>query len=324
MISTQYRFRVIAVFFLSVVASTQVAPGDDNHAAPSDSAADASSAGGGRTSSFIPLDYPQPFGFSLAEAWLDPWPHSHFSRRGTPFVHLFTLEPAFLDRDLFFDHRFARAEDEEEAELEAELEWAFTRRIGLVVEAPLVQVNPEEGETEQGLGDLAVAPRFLLVDTERFLLSGNVEVSLPTGSETRGLGGGELAVAPSLSAWADLGNWVTVSAQVGTEHAVESGDSELFYNAALTYSFTGPRLFRPGHSHATYHHFPPGLTSLIGEFTGRTVLAGEDDGTSTSELLLGVSYNLTEYWEVRGGYQIPLGEPEEIDYGYVFSVIYHF
>ena len=33
--------------------------------------------------------YPDPFVFSLTEHWLEPWPHVHFSRGGTPFVHLF-------------------------------------------------------------------------------------------------------------------------------------------------------------------------------------------------------------------------------------------
>ena len=70
---------------------------------------------------------PPPFGTSLTEHWLDPWPHTHFSRQGTPFVHLFLTEPAFLDRDLFLDYRIIRGADENEMELEAELEWAFTR-----------------------------------------------------------------------------------------------------------------------------------------------------------------------------------------------------
>lgn len=320
------RSAVIALTLLCLaLPSVRKVAAEDDPAAQSSARADALPPQEPEASStFIPADYPSPFGASLQDAWLDAWPHTHFSRRGTPFVHLFSLEPAFLDRDLFFDYRHIRAPDVQEAELEIELEWAFTRRIGLVMEGPLVQVNPDDGATELGLGDVAVAPRFLLVDTERLLVSGNLEVSLPTGRSSRSLGAGEAALAPSLSAWTDLGNWITLSTQIGTEHGLESGDCKLFYNAALAYSFVGPRLFRPGHSHAAYSHFPPGLTSLIGEFTGRTILNGEDERASTAELLLGVSYNLTEYWEVRSGYQLPLGDPNEIDYGLIFSVIYHF
>ena len=308
-------------------------PARDGHAPPTGhpgaGGADAPAARSGEASPrSIPPDYPPPLGFSPSEAWLDRWPHSHFSRRGTPFVHLFNLEPAFLDRDLFLDYRVAAGDEEDETELEAELEWAITRRIGLVIEAPLASVNPEAGETEQGLGDVAVAPRFLLAETDVFLLAGNLEVSLPTGSESRGLGSGEFALAPSLSAWLDLGggegNWFTLSAQVGTERGLESADGEWFYNAALTYSFLGPRLSHGTHDHTGHFHFPPGLTSLIVEYTGRTGVGGADDGRSTGELLFGASYNLTEAWEARAAYQVPVGGERDIDYGYVLSLIYHF
>ena len=74
--------------------------------------------------------------------WLTPWPHSHFSERGTPFVHPFNIEPAFLGRELFLSYGSVRGSEGDEAELEMELEWAFTRRIGMIVEAPLIQLDP--------------------------------------------------------------------------------------------------------------------------------------------------------------------------------------
>jgi len=269
-----------------------------------------------------------PLGFSLAEGWGDPWVHSDFSRRGTPFIHLFGLEPAFLDRDLFLDVVVTSADDEDETELAAELEYAFTRRLGIVAELPVVHLNPEAGETETGLGDAAIAPRAVLIETDRFLLAANLDVTLPTGSESRGLGGGEVALAPSVSTWLDLGNWVTLSTQFGTEHGLETGDSELFYSAALTYSFQGPALLNgTAHvhgDHAAESHMPFGLTSLLLEYTGRTGLSGEDDNRNTAEILFGVSHTLNESLEVRGAYQLPVGGTEDIDYSYVLSVIYHF
>jgi hypothetical protein len=127
-------------------------------------------------STYVPAGYPPPLGFSLTQGWLDPWPHSHFSRRGTPFVHLFNLEPAYLDRDLFLFYSQTREHDGIERELEIELEWAFTRRIGMALELPVVEIQPDEGRAQRGLGDLAIAPRMLLLDTPRFLLSGNLEM----------------------------------------------------------------------------------------------------------------------------------------------------
>ena len=60
------------------------------------------------------------------------------------------------------------------------------------------------------------------------------------------------------------------------------------------------------------------------EFTGRTGLSGEDDDRGTAEVLFGASYNVTGTWEVRGGYVVSVGGEQDIDDGFVFSLIYHF
>jgi len=273
---------------------------------------------------YVPHDYPPPFGFSLTEAWLDPWPHSHFSRLGTPLVHFFVLEPAYLGCDLFLDSAGINRDDESEIEVEAEIEWAFTRRIGLVAEIPYTFVDPEDGNAFDGVGDFAVAPRFVLVDTEKFLLSLNTEVAFPTGSESKGLGAGEVIFGPSLSGWIDFGGWVTGSFQVGTEHGLESGDAEVIYRAGLAWSFVGPAVF-PERGHAEEHnHYPPGLISLTAELDGRTPLSGEESGISTAEVILGLTYSLTDNLDIRGAYIVPVFEPEELRNGWIGGLIYHF
>ncbi len=275
---------------------------------------------------FIPEGYPEPFGIDLTRSWLEAWPHNHLSRRGTPFVHLFSLEPAFLGRDLFLDYRTVTGPDENETELEVELEYAVTRRIGVVLEVPYVQLDPDGASSESGVGDFAIAPRVLLVDAETFLLSANLEVAFPSGEESKGLGSGEVGLAPSLSAWFDLGHWLQASLQAGTEHGVDSGDAEVFYNGALAYSFLTPSLFNAAehdHDH-TGSHSLPGLTSGILELTGRTVVDGQDDGRSTAALLFGINYNVTGSWEVRSAYQLPLGGSQDIDRGFVLGLIRHF
>ena len=52
---------------------------------------------------------------------------------------------------------------------------------------------------------MAAGSRFLLVETERFLLAANLEVGMPTGSTRRRLGSGETSLSPTLSWWYDLG-----------------------------------------------------------------------------------------------------------------------
>jgi hypothetical protein len=61
----------------------------------------------------------------------------HANPCGTPFVHGFLTEPAFLGRDLFVD--MTRSGDETEAEVE--VEWSLTRRLGLVAELPYIDAD---------------------------------------------------------------------------------------------------------------------------------------------------------------------------------------
>lgn len=313
------RMMYVCAMMSAMLVIAAAAAADETH-----QHAPANHAGATHESDFVPMDLPGPFGADLKHHWLDPWPHSHFSRRGTPLVHLFNSEPAFLNRDFIAGVAVVDGVDGDEIEAEFELEWAFTRRIGLVIEAPLLFIDPDDGPGERGVGDVALAPRFLLVDTDTFLLSFNLEVELPTGDEDRGLGHGEVALAPSLSGWLDLGKWFTFSFQTGTEHGLESGEAELFYHAAITYSFLGPALAADsGHGHEG-HHAPPGLTSLIAEFTGRTVLDGQESGRSSGELLIGVSYQITDSIEGRIGYQFPLFKPKELDGAFILGVIIHF
>lgn len=267
---------------------------------------------------------PEPFGFDLGSAWFDPWVHRHFSPRGTPYVHTFGAEPAFIDRDLFLDFGFASGPSGDETEFEAELEWGVTRRLGIVIEVPFVSIDPTGTPDESGIGDVAIAPRALLVETDRFLVSANLEVKLPTGDVDRGLGRGETSLAPSLSFWIDLGHMLQANVQVGNETGLESGVDEFFYGVAGAWTFDGPTPFRPGSSVYVDGHFAPGMTSVIVEYLGQRVLDGPDSGTDTSEILYGLSYLLTGYWELRGAYRTSLSASSDLDDGFVVSAIFHF
>jgi hypothetical protein len=305
----------VAIAMMSTGWSTQVRA-DDTHAEASAPAHPEHSHSASDT-------YSEPLGFSLTKGWLDPWPHKHFSRRGTPFVHLFFTEPAYLDRDFFLDTRIAHGNEGDEVEIEAEIEWALTRRIGLVLEVPYLLVDPKEGKSEEGLGDIAVAPRFLLAETDRFLLSANLEVELPTGSARRGLGSGETALSPTLSLWYDLGKFVAFNAQFGTEHGLKSGEKEFLYKTVLTYSLLDAGMIAA--VRRTFaSHFPPGMANLLLEVTGRTGLSHEERGRTSAEALFGATYLVTGHVELRAGIQFPLFKPKEFDNAYILSLVYHF
>jgi len=265
-----------------------------------------------------------------------PADHRHFTRRGTPLVHLFLVEPAVLHRDIFLDYRIGNNVDRntDEQELEIEIEWALTRRLGLIIEAPYLGLNPDTDPNTSGFGDFAVAGRALLVDGETFFMSANLAVGIPTGSVSRGLGGGEVTIAPSVTTWHDLGNWTALHTQFGTEVGTQSGDTELIYGLALTHSFQGPVLFpfldradngHDHHGHDDHGHdhgqsFQPGFTSFILEMTGASGLSGADSDQAFFELLPGISYTPVDRMELRFGVRVPLFKPTRLDSQYIFTI----
>lgn len=236
---------------------------------------------------------PPALGANILDGWLEPWAHTHYSRRGTPLVHLFANEPAFVGTDLLLDSSFTTGNDGAEIEFEAELEYALTRRIGVIVAAPYTFVNPDDGPSESGVGDIAAGPRFVLLEYDRFILSANIEFTAPTGDSDRGLGGGEAAINPSLSAWLDLGGDFTLHANAGVEHGLRTDADALLWGGAITYSIYTrgkPEIVRA--DGALRSHYPPGLLHLIAEIRGEHPLDGDEEGSGTAEWLLGASYSI--------------------------------
>ncbi len=252
-----------------------------------------------------------------------PFEHLHFSEHGTPIVHSFGIEPAFTGRDLFLDHSYRKGDDFNEHETELELEWAFTRRLGVIVEVPYIWEDEEGVGSDSGFGDLAIVPRAILIESPRFLLTAQVETVLPTGSSTFG---GETAIAPGIALWNDLGNWFTLNSNIAVEHGFDEDSTELLFGFGLVKSF-GEAPKDDTHSHHDHDHHHPSAAGLFHvhlEVTGSTPLNGEDKGDFYLEGLFGVSYGILPEMDIRLGYQFPISSPDEFDYGLTGGLIYHF
>ena len=270
---------------------------------------------------------------------LDPWPDVHSSPHGTPHIHALNVEPAFLDRDLLIDYRLSAnvPADADEQELEFELEWALTKRLGLIAAVPVIGIDPEAGNSASGFGDLAFGGRAVLVNRHRFLLSANLELETPTGDAASDLGRGEAALSPTIVWWLDLGNWTVFQGQLGPETGLQSGETELVYRFALTRSWRGPVLFpccgarrhdhdvdrHDDHNHHSNGHHESGLITLYFEPTGTTNLTAPDEPTMF-ELTTGIGYAVTHSLELRTAVGFPLFRPQRFDGQFVFSAIRHF
>lgn len=237
---------------------------------------------------------------NLRRGWCAPAEHSHASACGTPLVHGLLTEPAFLGRDLFFDVTIADGE----TQIEAEIEWSLTKRIGLIAELPYTEADTS------GVGDAGLGIRALLVEERRFLFSASMEAELPTGSESRGLGSGSVALGANLHTWVDLGSWVTLQTVSGLEHVPDGSQTAFTWSAVLAKSFrTAPLLrfsSRGGHDHG------PATFNLLAEIQGATALS-QNAGTTEGRWLLGASYRLARDIDVRGAFSQSFGGDEEED-----------
>lgn len=257
-----------------------------------------------------------------AEGFFEPFEHIHFSKLGAPYVHSFGIEPAFTGRDLFFDYTYSEGEGVTENETELELEWAFTSRLGVIMEVPYIWEDEEGVGSASGFGDFAIVPRALLIETDRFLLTGQVEVVLPTGSSTFG---GETAIAPGIAMWNDLGDWWTLNSNIAVEHVFDEDSTELLFGFGFVKSF-GERCEKhekhAGHDHHTSSN--AGLLNIHLEATGSILLNGSDQGDTTLEGLVGISYGFAAGFDIRAGYLFPITSPKEFDHGFTTGLIFHF
>jgi hypothetical protein len=264
-----------------------------------------------------------PLRADLSHGWCDPWEHVHASACGTPYVHAFAVEPAFLGRDLLLNVRLARGEDATEVETEAELEWAFTRRLGVAFEVPFHVAASDGDVADAGVGDISVAPRSLLLEFPRFLLSADLAATLPTGDATRGFGGGEVVLEPGLAAWVDLGRGFTASLRGGSAFALDSGERAWSWGTGLAWSFEGPALCgcrtHGGHAHPSLR---PGLTTLHLEAAGEEPQSGSGE-QGFAEVLLGASWRATDQVEVRAAVSRPVRGDAEEDAALTLGFVLH-
>lgn len=248
----------------------------------------------------------------------EPFEHLHYNRLGTPIVHSFGVEPAFTGRDLFGDYRFRSGDELTVHAFELELEWAFTRRLGIIVEIPCLLEDEDGGTVVDGFGDLAFVPRVILFEKDRFVLTSQIEIVAPTGTNDLG---GETAIAPGIVSWFDLGDWWTLNTQVAVEHIFDEDVTDFIFGLGLVKTF--------GHDeHASIdnhgHSSAAGLINLHLEVTGSVGISGEDEGIVNAEGLLGISYGASSNIDVRAGFEFPLSSPNDFDGGLVTGFVWHF
>lgn len=231
--------------------------------------------------------------------------HHHASPLGTPQLHAFLTEPAFLGRDVLA--HVVATEDDVEAELE--VEWALSSRWLVVVGA-----SHTRGEEEDELGPVEAALRYVVCSGDRTVLSVQAGVEVPTRSEE------SAALGFAALGWLDLGRDVTLQGSLGIEVEPEEDAAAVPFSLALgwTTPIRSPFACPPEHGHA--HGAEPRL-SLLAELGGRAPL-GDDEETGLASVL-GLIFPLTREVEVRAGWLRGLSGEDEGTSAIVLGTVLH-
>jgi hypothetical protein len=220
------------------------------------------------------------------------------------FYPIVTRRPV-VERELEFKLEYEKNEEGRQVELAAALEWVILPRWQVEIEFPLVILDPDQGSTIGGLGDIEIDNKVQIFKSVeyRLLVAGGVELKVPSGSESRGLGG-ELAVEPYITAGIALGPF-DLLAEIAYEWVIDPArEEELSTGLALGYPawrwfipFVELRTVTPtrGEDHRTQAYVVPGFD--VKPYAGITL---------------------------RMGVQLPVTDAKEFDYQVRFAGVWEF
>jgi hypothetical protein len=179
------------------------------------------------------------------------------------------------------------------------------------IKSRALSINPNIGPTESGLGDTVLSVKRVLAFSPpyRTLASAGVELTLPTGSDRRGLGEGSFMFAPNLRARVD---WKQIVVQVAGALAFPARTSNINSEGKLDmaigrYIFQDPRLQ---------------ITPMI-EFNTTTHQSGSSYGETKSAILPQVRVRWL-VWSLGVGAQAPITRAREFGVRPLFDLVYEY
>ncbi len=160
---------------------------------------------------------------------------------------LVTRRPV-IERELELRFKHEKSDEGRVSELFGAIELPLLPRWQLELEVPLVFREPRDEAAMAGVGDVAVDNKVLLFKSVQYrvLVAGGVELTLPTGSERRGLGG-EAAVEPYLAGAIGLGP-IDLLADIAWEANINAnvpGPQEQELSAGTAAAYRLSRWFTP-------------------------------------------------------------------------------
>ena len=230
-------------------------------------------------------------------------------------AHPLIAESPTPDTELRFEYIFLEKQNADEDIVNPEGELAISSWASIEVDLPYVFRNPKiDGGSEDNFGVAEVALKLAHGLSPSALIGGGLELGLPTGDDTKGIGSNnELVIEPfvdfglkfkTFEVITFLGFGIPINQQSAEER--EAKDLELEYNLAFAHWFVSS-------------------TRFILELDGEVIVIG-DDNEGIINLTVGfIGSPITGLpLEVGGGISVPITADKEFDNRLIFSVLYQF
>jgi len=217
--------------------------------------------------------------------------------------------------DLTVDHEKGR--DGRETELVAEIELRALPRWLVALEVPLLITDPEKGATQAGVSDIGISNRFLLLRSieHQAQVTGGFELTVPSGSKSRGLGG-ETAIEPFLVGGIRFKEFQLLidAAYAWTLNSPDPGERKQEFSAGLAAGYELTERFIP----------------LLELTTVRKVRGINEEDSSALRgkeqiyLTPGLNLKLRDEVVLRFGVQLPVTNAREFDYAIHLGLSWEF
>jgi len=216
---------------------------------------------------------------------------------------------AFPEQEAILGARFGRNSNKV-TELFAELEYRVNGRTGIEV-TPRYQWMTGMGGSESGIGDTSISVRHVVAwdPVQLWLATIGLELSLPTGSKSRGLGTGEVVWEPFVRGGWD---WHQVVLQTSLALVLPTETSNT--NAAFAYDIAIGRYFQPD---------PRLQITPMVEFNSETRMTGTARGATMSAVLPEVRVKWLQ-WSAAVGVQVPITGLRDFDVRPLFDIVYEY
>ena len=230
-------------------------------------------------------------------------------------AHPLIAESPTPDTELRFEYITINKANADEQIVNPEGEFALSSWASIEVDLPYTFRQPSSGTgSTDHLANTEIALKLAHGLTEDILVGGGLELGIPTGDDTKGIGSNnEIVITPFLGFGARFGGFEVITFlgfgvpfNEGDPEARAEKDLELEYNLALAYWFV-PR------------------TRLILEFDGEAVVIGNDNQGTINVTVGGIGVPLRDWpLEIGGGVSIPLTSDKEFNSRLILSALYQF